>query len=706
MILHGDCLDILPTLDPESVDAVVTDPPYGLEFMGKGWDAPWKDERTDKRGVIDPKKWGGNQDSPNGGNAYSRSRIRTGASHYRGSPAEVGRAFQSWSEAWAVEVYRVLKPGGHLLAFGGTRTHHRLMCAVEDAGFEIRDTLMWMYGSGFPKSLDVSKAIDKAAGAEREVIGEYIRPDGSAPRQNVKAPKFSGRSYNNGEPGFDGNDQIVTAPATDAAREWDGWGTALKPSFEPIILARKPLTGTVASNVLTHGTGAINVDGCRVETTDQMPERKAGYNDSPVYGTGADGFRYTPNTRGRWPANVILDEDAASMLDQMSGERPSKRGPSGVIQNNGNAHPNVYGKQYVHQTRGYPGDTGGASRFFPVLPVDDPDTVRMCLVCLRTYAPKHDIMNGTQEGVSCNDVSNAEPISSPSARASNSVADHVPAPLPHANEGSGQSSNGPANTAALSSGNTKPTPTPIAVSDAWDSLTESLVPRVKSAASLCEPCATAIARSLAAILQGHSPASRLGLDSITDSSASILIRSLVSFAEPMVNTGIIPTTASLSILFGSVAHAISENTIRESAVRSYESAPTRFKYVSKASRSERNAGLDGMPERVGGGMVATAHGQLKDLRLGPDYERPIPTTANHHPTVKPIALMRWLVRLVTPPGGVVLDPFMGSGTTGIAAHLEGMRFIGIEREAEYIEIAERRIAHWGSQSVLPLGDIA
>jgi hypothetical protein len=166
--------------------------------------------------------------------------------------------FAAWCETWAREALRVLKPGGHLLAFGGTRTFHRLTCGIEDAGFEVRDCLSWLYGSGFPKSLDVSKAIDKAAGAEREVQRVATRNGNAERRGKGSTARHTVTPTAGSVP--------VTAPATDAAREWQGWGTALKPGWEPCVVARKPLAGTVAENVQAHGTGAINVDGCRIGT--------------------------------------------------------------------------------------------------------------------------------------------------------------------------------------------------------------------------------------------------------------------------------------------------------------------------------------------------------------------------------------------------------------------------------------------------------
>jgi SAM-dependent methyltransferase len=202
-VLHGDCREVMRTMPDNSVDAIVTDPPYELGFMGKSWDST--------------------------GVAYD---------------------IKVWQEC-----LRVLKPGGHLLAFGGSRTYHRLACAIEDAGFQIRDQIMWVYGSGFPKSLNISKAIDKAVGAEREVIGT---------RRGVV--KGTGGRYNWHTDSEDTGQTIIsdTIPTTAEAKEWEGWGTALKPAHEPIVMARKPLDGTVANNVLTHGVGGINIDGSRV----------------------------------------------------------------------------------------------------------------------------------------------------------------------------------------------------------------------------------------------------------------------------------------------------------------------------------------------------------------------------------------------------------------------------------------------------------
>ncbi len=453
---HADCVEAMAAMDEASVDAVVTDPPYGLEFMGKEWDR--LGALTEE--VTDTANRDGNWTSkPFGGGGQ---RVRYGSS---------ARSMQAWHEAWATEALRVLKPGGHLLAFGGTRTSHRLVCAIEDAGFEIRDTICWLYGSGFPKSLDVSKAIDKAAGAKRAVIGMAK----GAGTQNTESL----------------GPYAATYAATPDAERWEGWGTALKPAHEPIVVARKPLTGTVAANVLEHGTGALNVDGCRVETEQGASlnggrvssvtegwDRPWKHHAKAVAASHARGAESVAKAEamGRWPANVILDPEAAAALDAQTGELTSGSRAEGVRKGLGYHGANGDGGPAIE------GDTGGASRFF---------------------------------------------------------------------------------------------------------------------------------------------------------------------------------------------------------------------YVAKASSAERNAGLDEFAARPAGNFEDDAYEWATDGRGNP-RTAPI-RKANTHPTVKPIELMQWLVRLVTPPGGTVLDPFTGSGTTGIAAVREGFEFVGIEREAEYAAIARARIAWWAAQ---------
>ena len=301
MLYHGDCLEVLRTLPDCSVDSIVTDPPYGLSFMGKKWD----------------------YDVPS-------------------------------VEIWA-ECLRVLKPGGHLLAFAGTRTQHRMAVRIEDAGFEIRDMIAWVYGSGFPKSLDVSKAIDKAAGAEREVVG-------------VAGKSGSVRKSMAGD--FKGGEYMETAPATEAAQQWDGWGTALKPALEPITVARKPLIGTVAENVLTHGTGAINVDGCRVETDPNIDDPRLGGNGAWTTSKQQSGDTVSlprgtvkSSPLGRWPANLI--HDGSQMVLDLFPESNSARanGNPNNPKRGTNHTATSYGQGDGKVTHDYR-DTGSAARFF------------------------------------------------------------------------------------------------------------------------------------------------------------------------------------------------------------------------------------------------------------------------------------------------------------------------------------------------------
>lgn len=415
-VVQGDCAKRIADLDDASVDAIVCDPPAGIEFMGKAWDT--FRAATGTASGAQSEAWGG-FDNPFARQATPRFTGKRGT-------RDVGARENFIASLTAIftECLRVLKPGGHALVWALPRTSHWTATAVEDAGFEIRDVVVHLNGQGFPKSLDVSKAIDKAAGAAREVTGPN-RWDGINGSANVATFGTASRAPS-------------TAPATDAARQWAGWGTALKPAAEHWILARKPLDGTVAANVLAYGTGGLNIDACRIGTEARpniVPLGKSG----SVYGAGLEGGTTLGRTTlGRWPANVTLDEDAAAMLNEMSG--PCKTAPTTTRGNN--RHVGFKMDRQVVKAHG--GD-GGTSRFF---------------------------------------------------------------------------------------------------------------------------------------------------------------------------------------------------------------------YVAKASRAEKT------------------HGGTVD---------------NKHPTVKSIALMRWLVRLITPPGGLVLDPFMGSGSTGVAALAEGCRFLGIEREAEYVKIARARL---------------
>ena len=306
-ILHGDCRELMGQMSPESIDAIVTDPPYGLAFMGKAWD--------------------------------------------HAVPGE-----EYWRQAW-----RVAKPGAHMLAFGGTRLYHRLTCAIEDAGWEIRDCLMWVYGSGFPKSHNISKAIDKAAGVDREVVGSKLSEPGYHLCGHAETGKF-GSGIGGSTPETRLRSSQITAPATDAAKQWDGWGTALKPAWEPILLARKPFKGTVANNVLEHGCGGLDIDGCRVGTEEVIP---AHHGTNGVSGhTMGNRNEYIPgsagqivNTQGRFPANLIHDgsEEVVGLfpVTGKSSKRTGKR--TGIM-------GEFKGQEKV--TMGHDDDKGSAARYF------------------------------------------------------------------------------------------------------------------------------------------------------------------------------------------------------------------------------------------------------------------------------------------------------------------------------------------------------
>jgi DNA modification methylase len=541
-VLHGDCLAVLPTLDAASVDAIVCDPPYGLSFMGKNWD--------------------------------------------HGIP---GVAF------WAAAL-RVAKPGAHLVAFGGTRTFHRLACAIEDAGWEIRDTLMWVYGSGFPKSLDVSKAMDKAAGAEREVIGV----NGNVQRAARIVERTGG-----GEIGFGAGslDARLTAPATDAAKQWAGWGTALKPAAEIWWLARKPLAGTVAQTVARYGTGGLNIEKCRVSGDGLHPVTQG--LSTRIYGGGA-GLRNEPGAyevpSGRWPANVVLSHSdcngtcapdcAVRLLDEQSGERRSPQ----HYERGTNARGPLFGIE-GGKAPGY-GDTGGASRF---------------MYCAKASKAER------WEYLSCD----------------------CEAPIFPAWVNAVQSRNG--QTASTSRG------------------------RATSGATLTDGSASPMSPSGSA----STGASPLGSKSITSTETS-------RTTDWTTSASSVPPSTSASIPDASCA-ATAGGSRAASAASSSPSDPTTGTSPQTATRS------------MGVAVPATSLRSSEPSNCG-NCGKPLQRAG--HPTVKPLALMRWLCRLVTPPGGTILDPFCGSGSTGCAAVLEGFRFLGIEREAEYVAIAERRIAHW------------
>jgi site-specific DNA-methyltransferase (adenine-specific) len=337
-LYQGNMLDMLEVIEPNTIDSIVTDPPYGLTSITKRF---------------------GKEDSAECqyGKDGSFARLSKGfmGKEWDGSGIEYN--IDTWKKC-----YEVLKPGGYLLAFGGSRTFHRIACAIEDAGFEIRDTIMWLYGSGFPKSMNIGLAIDKKNGVESKVVGKTIAHGYS----NV----MIGGQYEKG------NKEKYTA-VKEAQNKWNGWGTALKPSFEPIIVARKPFKGSLVDNVIEYGVGGINIDECRVETIDKedlqknWTNRKAtagfGNNDGTIYGNGTidenNIKQYTPS--GRFPANTILTYDETD-FDEVCGGFPdtkSQKTNSKLLDIRGNNYNNANKNLDIAYERGYD-DSGSASRYF------------------------------------------------------------------------------------------------------------------------------------------------------------------------------------------------------------------------------------------------------------------------------------------------------------------------------------------------------
>lgn len=496
----GDLRSVLADFDAESFEACVTDPPYELGFMGHSWD---------KSGIaFDPETW---------------------------------RA-----------VYRVLKPGAYLVAFGGTRTYHRIACAIEDAGFEIRDCVgvaAWMFGSGFPKNLRADLAIDKHLGreSEREVVGSKLGKAGYSLAPSKGAGVYEAGFGGTGDPEREAQ---VDAPATPEAAQWQGWGTALKPAFEPIIIARKKMVGTLAENLLAHGTGAMNIDGCRIGQRDQTIVR-GGNQERGVYGKFAhdDKIQEFHYTDGRWPANVVLvhapeckprrRRKVKNSSGDVSGTEPSRAGTIGGEQ--------VFGHQRL------PRKAKGEDGLESVVEWD------------------------CQEGC------------------------------------------------------------PVALLAAQSGKSGGSQPIQRKAGE----------RRLATTYSG-------GKDYTQD------------YTSPGYSD--------------------------EGDASRFFAQFHPFFYEPKASRAERDAGCEKLAAQSGGELTGRKDGSagLNNPRAGAGRTS---GGRNTHHTVKPVELMRYLVRLVTPPGGTVLDPFMGSGTTGVAAVREEKDFVGIELMPDHLAIAEARIAH-------------
>jgi len=390
-IICADCIEAMKEIEDNSIDSCVTDPPYGLEFMGKEWDKLW----AKRDGLI--------QNLPDrnyGTNPYLQAKV---------NKYVAGKEAQEWHYQWTTELYRVMKPGAYILVFGGTRTYHWMVCAVEDAGFEIKDMVLWLYGSGFPKSMDISKAIDKELGklGERKVIGVEKGHTGSKVKNH--AGNFDDDNYE-----WD-REYKITAPATPEAKKWEGWGTALKPACEPIVLAKKPISEhNIAQNVLKWGTGGLNIDGCRISyrSNRDLEGAKVGFKYVGWKHSGNRKEEMTTleynlaNQQGRFPANVILEcccEDdrclthtnpncVCRLLDEQSGILTS--GLLAPHHMNGNKNLSCYNKWKEgtigekHKGQSFGGDKGGASRFFYQAKASQDERWFYCKICKQAYPMK------------------------------------------------------------------------------------------------------------------------------------------------------------------------------------------------------------------------------------------------------------------------------------------------------------------------------
>jgi DNA modification methylase len=537
-LMLGDNIVSLKKLPDNSIDSIVSDPPYGLSFMGKKWD----------------------YDVP---------------------------SVEFWKE-----VYRVLKPGGHVLSFGGTRTYHRMVVNIEDAGFEIRDQIMWLYGSGFPKSHNIGKAVDKIEGNDREVVG------------GIKQPRMS-NDYGKGN---HNEREVKELDITKGNSPWEGWGTALKPANEPICVARKPLSEkSVAENVLKWGTGGINVDGCRVGSEVRTTPVGSDDNrdDETLFGLNkTTHHERVETTEGRFPANIILDEIAGEMLDEQSGVLKSGEvKPNHKKNKTANGYQgSCYGKFKNEDTSlsGY-GDKGGASRFFYQAKVSKQERnmgldgfeviINIGTIKLLIYKRKNNIV--------------------------------------------------------------------------WEKQDLNQTHQVD-------------------MEQSH----QKDIEEYTTKEECVwnteLFGNYIMEKFQKDYKSIIETKTNSITIYQTLNSLIQQNTNEYIATQQKELMGG-IKYVESADKKNTKAIITYQRKD---GLNPNVNPVLLEEVWSISVEEEIKSI---HPTMKPVALMTYLCRLVTPPNGIVLDPFMGSGSTGISACLEGFRFVGMEMDEDYFKIASARI---------------
>lgn len=648
-VLNADCLAALRDMPDASVDAVVTDPPYGLSNT-----TPAQVADTITRWVTGDREY-----------------LPTG----RGFMGHEWDGFVPPVAVWD-ECLRVLKPGGHLLAFAGSRTQDLMTLGIRLAGFEIRDSVAWLYGSGFPKSLDVSKAIDKAAGAEREV--GPVDPARAGRLVNQAAEYVTEAGWSAG-----GRKVTIDPPATPDAERWQGWGTALKPAFEPVTLARKPLAGTVAANVLEHGTGALNIDGCRIGTSDKLPSaggaREMG---NQVYGKGLGvSSGRSAELGGRWPANVVLDEWTEPVL------RLRYNIPSQVEKTIREAFgASTSHLPAVQDNPHGPAEQGGAPEVLLTQVQGDMDVResdgREC-AALRQEA---------HAGVAQEDERDQEGAAPSGREESPLEGRHIlHTRLPNGEDRSpvarGRSASGADEVGELVTGGLHTRASAGGGSDDG------------KAADLGRACASHEREE--GRQSAREPGSAFGLGAPEEARGGG--QGSVATAEGERRA----KGAPLEVLqrdcppqwhqyFEVVGHR------RDGMAAELDRQTGMLAGAGNKPGSMRTGRADGdaherasqVPTYSGGPSVVYndkgGASRFFYVAKAPKSERPV-VDGTAHPTVKPLALMRWLVRMVTPPNGTVLDPFAGSGTTLEAAMLEGFNVTGIEREADYLPLIQARI---------------
>lgn len=715
-LYHGDCLDVMRELPADSVDSVITDPPYGLEFMGRDWD--------------------------------------------HGIPG-----VRFWTEA-----LRVAKPGAMLLAFGGTRTFHRLAVAIEDAGWEIRDCVMWVYGSGFPKSHDIGKAIDRAAGAEREVVGTGAHGKGSYSQGMSKKTGF--RPYVAGLPSENNNGQhAITAPATPAAQLWDGWGTALKPAWEPIIVAMKPRDGTFAENAQAWGVAGLWVDGGRVLGSEELAkahEAQARLTLDP-YDAIALQMMADIERKDRWPANLIHDGS-----EEVVGLFPvTKNGGQNATSRTGKNRGGVTwgGKEVGDPTR-YAGDTGSAARFFMTCKEGDEEWLerlglvsiageRFCLQNQSVVSALNRVATGAlPEGKRSSVMTALSMDATPSElrRLVESVTTMMqsieaacwqgtlpekPTTLPTGARYAARRTPTGTMTTTLSHWKSDGSAAPVTFSitqsnteaGAADSARRAFYcakasrserwagcEQLDSVQLVCYDETIPLDTGEVSVWESTGLSQAIRAEEDTQRQRDIIVSAFGTLPPKVADlcllmcmSGRRPTgqllkallsitsTATNKIIASKICGWLHTWSTREStADANYgtENGGSLATYAGKASQSTQTSGIS--QKRVG---LSTDDADDATLTLWTaksaldKLEERCSTKPPGHPTVKPLALLRYLCKLTrTPFGGVVLDPFMGSGSTGCAAVLEGRDFIGIDQELEYVEIAGARIAHWQAQA--------